>query len=692
MFLLVRAIIAAGVTTAALALFTLAVPRAGTIEPARWFMPGRLGHEPGRLSGPDRRPATFPTGNAFLTRSFGGLRSDREAAWGRRNELTPRIGFSHNLATVFPPELYRTHPEYFPLTDGRRLEPPKGSSFWNPDIARPDVARYAGEAARRHFETNPAAVSFDLGVNDALVWGESPELRALATPPRWFRERPDYSDVVFTFMNRAATELARTHPDRYVGALAYYWCENTPSFPLHPQVIPFLTADRAQGYDSAFVAEERALQTKWGELSRNRAATERAAPVPPPRLGIYDYVYGGGFLIPRTHPRLIADHLRHAAGAGFTDYYAEIYPNWGLDGPMPWLLTQLVRAPETPVDCLLDEYYARYFQEAAEPMRRFYARCEEQWLRQPGPPYWLKHYRNESQAVVFPPAVTAELRALLDEAGRRARQARVRERVAFVGAAFGVTERFVAFKTHRDALLRAALTGGAADRAGLAAGLERHAALRRDFVDYTEALQRREPLAVGPFGWIDYLANDPVGTVRHALDGAVPLRRNLVTDPGLTGALQPPRKIAELIYSVPLPAGWNSRVEPSQYHTAEVRTDGADGRRLRIAGTKDTTLSQWQAIDGLRPHTVAITLRGRVLPGTIVKVVLSWLDASHRHIGFHPVHLPDGEWPEWVTLRQHAVPPAGAAWVGLGLRVQNQVAGEWIEAKDFALRAVGDKQ
>ena len=56
------------------------------------------------------------------------------------------------------------------------------------------------------------------------------------------------------------------------------------------------------------------------------------------RLGLYDYLYGAGFLIPRIHTRLIAEHLKHAAEAGFTDYYAEVNPNWGLDGPMSWLV------------------------------------------------------------------------------------------------------------------------------------------------------------------------------------------------------------------------------------------------------------------------------------------------------------------------------------------------------------------
>ena len=63
---------------------------------------------------------------------------------------------------------------------------------------------HAAAAARAHFATEPDSESFSLGVNDGLTFGESPETLALTTPVRWFRGRPDYSALVFTFMNRAA--------------------------------------------------------------------------------------------------------------------------------------------------------------------------------------------------------------------------------------------------------------------------------------------------------------------------------------------------------------------------------------------------------------------------------------------------------------------------------------------------------
>src|SRR5204863_7920950 len=48
--------------------------------------------------------------------------------------------------------------------------------------------------------------------------------------------------------------------------------------------------------------------------------------------------------------------------------------------------------------------------------RKFFERCEELWLQQPGPAYWLKHFRNESQAVIVPSSDCRVLRKLLNEA------------------------------------------------------------------------------------------------------------------------------------------------------------------------------------------------------------------------------------------------------------------------------------
>ena len=722
---------------------------AGDVE--RWFMPGEIGHEIGdrSLEIGDRTQAKDVAKGSFLTRALGGVDKGDGGEWARFNGLTPRLDFSHNLERVFPPELYATHPEFFPLESGKRIQPPKGVHWWNPDLGRADVAAHAAAKAREHFAAKPDAVAFALGVNDGLIFGESPETVALTTPVRWFRERPDYSNLVFTFMNRAAADLATTHPDKYLGTLAYYWAENTPDSPVHPQVIPFLTADRSQGYDPAFLKEERALQARWATRVQGERSTLNAQrltvkdgnpatttnqdgqsptsalqtpisdlPSPKFRLGLYDYLYGHGFLIPRIHPRLIAENLRQARRLGFTDYFAEMTPNWGLDGPQPWLVAQLLQDPEQSERRLLAEYYRRHFQESAFLMQRFFARCEEQWMKQPGRSYWLKHFRNESQAAVFPSAVCRELKGILDAALARARSDTVRLRVRQVADAFGVTQRFVAMQEARDALNRAALAEGGdrsleiGDRrrkAGeLEAALDRFLSLREGFVSYTKRLQAEQPLLIAPFVWDDYLRHDPtanavarlseIGDGRSEIEGRLqagamlsdlravePEGEELLVNGAFGGPVRPARQIGGLTYGAALPVPWQSRVEPAEHHRAGLEPDRPGV--LRIAGSKDTQIFQWASLSQRTFARAQVSLRGRVSVSGIAMLTLGWLDTEQRHLGITVIRLPEGEWPEWVDLIQAGTAPKGAAWVGISLRVQHQAPDDWIEARAFSLRA-----
>ena len=667
-------------------------------QPERWFVPGPLGHERGHA-------IQQVSGRAFLTRAMSGVDRQDGGEWVRKNNLTSAFAFSEALARVFPASIFKLHPEYFPLVEGQRLQPTYGGSiFWNPDLGRKDVAIYAADSAREYFRLNPREQSFALGINDGLVFGESPETMALVSPTKWFRERPDYSPLVFSFMNRAAAELSKTHPNKLLGSLAYYWAENTPPFPLHPQVVPFLTADRAQGYDDNFRKEESLLQMRWARSGATR-------------LGLYDYLEGSGFLIPRIYTQLLSENLKNSRRQGFTDYYGEAHSNWGLDGPMPWLAARLLEDPEQSRDSLLSEYYSRYFREAGAPMRQFFEECERRWMGQDGPPYWLKHYRNESQVTIFPSRECQVLRGLLDAAGSLVKTEIVSARVKLVSDAFGVTERFVAFEEARVRLSQKILKGSRTWES-IAMDLREYQIARKNFIHYTVVLLHENPLALQQFGWDDYLKNDPLSgalrkiyecavanneiadaaaEVSHWLDPQVNALwnaffkddlehgRDLQRNGSMSGVLQARRKIAGLDYGVDLPADWISRAEPAQFFRGN-RIKFGEAEGLRLVGGKDVSVFQWNPT-GHGLHLARVTVRGHVSPGAIVSLMFGWLDKAERNMGFKTFRLPDGDWPNMVRLELMGIPPPDARWVGIGLRVQNQVSGDWVEAGDFLVRA-----
>jgi hypothetical protein len=75
-----------------------------------------------------------------------------------------------------------------------------------------------------------------------------------------------------------------------------------------------------------------------------------------------------------------------------------------------------------------------------------------------------------------------------------------------------------------------------------------------------------------------------------------------------------------------------------------------------------------------------------------VSLTFAWLDGREQHLGFKALRLPDGEWPEWVTLQQAGLPPAGAVWVGMGLRVQNKLRATGSRRGIFICRRVLDRR
>jgi len=648
------------------------------VEFERWFIPTALGHEPGSPPPPDGP-------NAFLTRHFYlySINAHNGGDWQRDNQVNTGIPFSHNLANIFPPSLFDQRPELFPLINGRRERPNTRRIDWNPELGSEASALHAAEAAKAFFNANPSALSFSVGINDALRYGDSAETRRHVYPPRYFREMPIYTDLVFSFTNRVAELVAPEHPDKYIGALAYYWTEHPPAFPIHPRVIPFLTADRSQWFDRDFRREERATMRAWAESGAER-------------IGLYDYVYGYGFLVPRLYPTTLAQHLREARRLGYTDYFAEFGSNWGLDGPQPWLTTQLVRDPEQSSRRLLAEYYRRFYRSAARPMRAFFEDSEAVWAAQGEPVYWLKHYRNDSQAALFPPEVRRRLRSHLTAAERvAASDPTAAARVAISSAAFRVSERYLEMQEAREALARAVIaadTNGNFDHAALSRLRNTDREARAAFTSTLAEVRTTQPLALAPRIPIDFERSDwgPSADRLLASDDALSTEaRELLQDPEWRGPRLPDLHLAGLLYGPGLTQGWRARTEPREGLLTTLRDPGDGGpRTLRFKHNKTTGVDQAVALPFPGRGLAESELSGEIsLTNQVIFRVL-WYAADHTLLREDARQMPPGTWRN-ARLRVPLDPPASAAFVGIALNIQHQQAGDWLEWRRPSIRWQG---
>jgi hypothetical protein len=403
----------------------------------RWFFPTVLGEVIPRRTRFHVGALADCEAPSFHSRQWSSAAPFDGGTWERHNLCRARYNFHHNLLHIFvPSKIYATHPEWFPEINGKRQRPRDDNDHgWQPCLANREAAQYAAQAARQYFDSHPQAACFSIGMNDTAAAGFClcAECRTLdpADPAEQKTPRglPNYSNRFFTFANRVATELARTHPDKYLGCLAYHVTEPPPSFDVHPRIIPYLTAGRANWTDPVIRAGDQKLIRGWCKKV--------------PVVGIYDYYYGSGFISPRIFTHLTEASLKFAHQAGVRAFYAEIYSTWSLDGPKAYVASQLLWDVNQNAEQLVDDFCTGLFGKAAAPMRAYFRFLEQRWMSRPGGSTVMwQGFFDPVQLEIWPPTACAEARRLLTQAETAASREEdtVQQRVKLFSDGFRQTE------------------------------------------------------------------------------------------------------------------------------------------------------------------------------------------------------------------------------------------------------------
>ncbi len=669
---------------------------------ARWFMPGRKGFEAGRGAILKLPPAEWTESEMYRSRELGGTGNGVDGStWHEANRLRSRLPGGHTASQLVSPALVAKRPVFAPLLNSERFVPdPKGVVNWQPDLTAPGLSAHVASEFANKFRSDPNAWGAAFGLNDTYRFDQSPRTLQVVQPERFFRRRPDYSNLLFNFLNQVAANLALEFPDRFITTYAYDWTENTPNFPVAPNVMPFLTADRSMWFDPEFAANDRDLIERWGKAG-------------PKFFGLYDYYYGAPFLVPRPTLWAVTEAIPYAYEKGARAFYAEATPNWALDGPKPWLAAQLLWNPKQDSANLLDEYYTRYWKESAGPMRAFYELCDRQWREQSKPPVWVKYFKDDDQRRLFPPQVRDQLRQHLSDAAATAKAGIVRERVKFVADAFRVSEAFCVHDEVREELQRLTFDPNSSTTE-LLSGYARYGKARDEFIREYRHIRQTSPLAIQTASIDDYLRNDPRGRVveiiaqrgeLHRLPTAVMAShfagraptaavllspgRELLEDPGwqtLSVKKVHPFTLTDWVEQGP----WGGKTEPTEFRRIDLSRNPDGTQRLRYSGCNQETLWQWKPAQPGHLYRARVRAKGHVAPGTMVYLLVPFIDKDGQHIGAgHIDRLPAGDWPDGVELEILVRAPAKAAQIGVSLRTLYQVPGDWTEWEGISLGDLG---
>ena len=208
--------------------------------------------------------------------------------WGRFNRLGGRdVSFAHIFYRIVPDSLFETHPEYFPLIDGRRRN---DLSELQRCYSNPGVLQLAIEYTRKRFDKYPGSFA-SLSQNDGEGWCECEPCQAMG---------PTKAHQILTFANRVAEANEELYPTGQYGTLAYSSSFDAPVdmrghknvFPVicnypatrTPQGVPGICGTHSIHSDCPSSVYKRNMIKEWARICG--------------RFGTYGYMSGGPFSTP----------------------------------------------------------------------------------------------------------------------------------------------------------------------------------------------------------------------------------------------------------------------------------------------------------------------------------------------------------------------------------------------------------
>ncbi len=130
----------------------------------------------------------------------------------------------HTLEALVPPELYKTHPEYFPLVKGKRV-----GGFQQRCLSNPEVLKLTIAKVRQWIKERPNDKYFEVSQNDLWEFCHCDKCTAIAN------RYGGQSGLYLWFVNQVADAIGKDHPDKVIDTIAYQFTQATPKNIVPPQ-------------------------------------------------------------------------------------------------------------------------------------------------------------------------------------------------------------------------------------------------------------------------------------------------------------------------------------------------------------------------------------------------------------------------------------------------------------------------
>ena len=244
------------------------------------------------------------------------------------------------------PEIFKQHPEYWGLVDGKRAS---GKLC----LSNAGLRKLFVERSLKWLKDHPKAVVVSAEPADGGGWCECAACQALGSP----------TDRALDMANEVAraVETAYSGRERYVGLLSYSHHSPPPkNIQAHPRVL----VGFAQGFYSGQLIGKELVQA-WLERGVKQFGTYHY-------LNVYQLNYDLPGRPASAALKRMAGKIKDYHNRGAVYCYGESTDSWGPAGLGMYAVSRFAWDVDQDVDALVDDFLTRCFGDAKVPMTRFY--------------------------------------------------------------------------------------------------------------------------------------------------------------------------------------------------------------------------------------------------------------------------------------------------------------------------------
>jgi len=331
-------------------------------------------------------------------------------------------GGGHNLVGLYIQEkkYFDSHPEFYPLKDGRRLRPSDFRHNTQLCFTQPELQQVFINEIDARVKENPNYDTYRIMIEDNYKLCECEQCLApihLKDGRVIEKDDPSFrSTQFFLWLNPIAKHIKDKYGKRVL-TFAYFFTEQPPHCPIESNIsISFCPIQKNSKRALTDPANIATLDKFKGWLRVTNHITWReyyglctSFPRPIDVVAMADWRYVNGFGINRTYSEMRPDLAS----------IPESVKSWHSNAIYFWVLANGAWNPYQDVAAMRRDFLNRVYGPGAADVGEFYRLIEEQWFKLDGTsvwsdkefPLWVKH--------VFDPGITSACQAALSRAATK---------------------------------------------------------------------------------------------------------------------------------------------------------------------------------------------------------------------------------------------------------------------------------